>query len=473
MPPTHLTRVDLPAPLSPTRAVTSPAWAVRSTSRRTWTGPKLLLIPRSSRRGAVTGVAPSSFAHRVAARSCDAVSRRRTVATPGQEARRSADAGRCALGGVRPRAQISLGHKAVVHNLLDGVLVDRFGRLEGSLDWLAAGGVGHRLAGRRVGALGQGHRQLRGRIRFLLHGLVHGHALVTVEDVLQALDGGVLPGHRYLPVEVVLLQDRDDRVGHAVVGDECALDVLVRGQHLLEDRAGLGVVPVRYRRVRALDERAVRVLRVEYRVVALREQRRVVVGRRAVELGHLGLGRLHVGQALDQAFALELADRHVVERDVVVGAAAQHEPVVVGGRDALLAGVVQDGAAAAAVQVDDDQDVDALGQQLVGDGLEGALVTLRVLDVVLDAGVLERLLQERPVRGLPPGRRLAVRQDDTDVGLLAAGRGAPAGAVRLTARGQAAERYDARGGHSEDPLAHAWVLSGDAPHEGGGEVSCE
>src|SRR5256885_8997477 len=52
MPPTHLTRVDLPAPLSPTRAVTSPAFAVRSTSRRTWTAPKLLLIPRISRRGA-------------------------------------------------------------------------------------------------------------------------------------------------------------------------------------------------------------------------------------------------------------------------------------------------------------------------------------------------------------------------------------------------------------------------------------
>src|SRR5664279_2598074 len=46
-----LTRVDLPAPLSPTRAVTWPGITVKSTSCRTWTTPKLLLTPRSARRG--------------------------------------------------------------------------------------------------------------------------------------------------------------------------------------------------------------------------------------------------------------------------------------------------------------------------------------------------------------------------------------------------------------------------------------
>src|SRR3954451_21174737 len=47
----HLTSVDLPAPLSPTRAVTWPASARKSTPLSTSTGPKLLLMPRISRMG--------------------------------------------------------------------------------------------------------------------------------------------------------------------------------------------------------------------------------------------------------------------------------------------------------------------------------------------------------------------------------------------------------------------------------------
>src|SRR5215207_11180225 len=43
IPATHLTSFDLPAPLSPTRAVTSPARTEKSTSCSTWTAPKLLL----------------------------------------------------------------------------------------------------------------------------------------------------------------------------------------------------------------------------------------------------------------------------------------------------------------------------------------------------------------------------------------------------------------------------------------------
>src|SRR4051794_39091984 len=62
MPPMHLTSVDLPAPLSPTRAVTSPAWALRAMSCRTWTGPKLLSMPRNSRVGvSVMGEAPGDW----------------------------------------------------------------------------------------------------------------------------------------------------------------------------------------------------------------------------------------------------------------------------------------------------------------------------------------------------------------------------------------------------------------------------
>src|SRR5215212_6251972 len=59
----HLTSVDLPAPLSPTRAVTSPGWTFIDTSRSTWTAPKLLSTPRTSSRGlAATVTIPSADA---------------------------------------------------------------------------------------------------------------------------------------------------------------------------------------------------------------------------------------------------------------------------------------------------------------------------------------------------------------------------------------------------------------------------
>src|SRR4051794_7810849 len=52
----HFTSVDLPAPLSPTSAVTSPGVTAKSTLCRTSTAPKLLLIPRIWRIGSVATV---------------------------------------------------------------------------------------------------------------------------------------------------------------------------------------------------------------------------------------------------------------------------------------------------------------------------------------------------------------------------------------------------------------------------------
>src|SRR4051794_39543804 len=49
-------RVDLPAPLSPTSATTSPAWTSKSTSVRASTAPNRFVTPFSSRSGLV-GVA--------------------------------------------------------------------------------------------------------------------------------------------------------------------------------------------------------------------------------------------------------------------------------------------------------------------------------------------------------------------------------------------------------------------------------
>src|SRR4051812_22716549 len=53
MPAMHLTRVDLPAPLSPTRAITSPLDTWKSTPFSACTAPKCLWTPRSSSRASV------------------------------------------------------------------------------------------------------------------------------------------------------------------------------------------------------------------------------------------------------------------------------------------------------------------------------------------------------------------------------------------------------------------------------------
>src|SRR5512139_3922671 len=110
IPPTHLTRVDLPAPLSPTSAVTSPARTVIATSRSTWTGPKLLLIPRSSSRGACIW----SPLHA------------RWPGLPGHLTIgvSSADSRRGALGGELRGAELVLGDEAVGDDVLHRVEED-------------------------------------------------------------------------------------------------------------------------------------------------------------------------------------------------------------------------------------------------------------------------------------------------------------------------------------------------------------
>ena len=62
----HLMRVDLPAPLSPTSAMTSPEATWKSTSKRAWTAPKDLETFRSSSIGESGGAGwrpPVSVGH--------------------------------------------------------------------------------------------------------------------------------------------------------------------------------------------------------------------------------------------------------------------------------------------------------------------------------------------------------------------------------------------------------------------------
>src|SRR4051795_12603976 len=58
MPEMTLTSVDLPAPLSPTRPTTSPAWISRSTPSSAWTAPNRLLTPWRASRGELMATPP-------------------------------------------------------------------------------------------------------------------------------------------------------------------------------------------------------------------------------------------------------------------------------------------------------------------------------------------------------------------------------------------------------------------------------
>jgi len=125
--------------------------------------------------------------------------------------------------------------------------------------------------------------------------------------------------------------------------------------------------------------------------------------------------------------------------------------VVVDRLDALLLRLALHRRGGVGVDAVHHQHGDAVGDHLVGDGLEPLGVALGVLDVVLHAGRLERLLQVRAVEALVADRGLGVREDHADLALGRLGRGF-AGVV--PARGERERRRRGDGGEAEDPLAH-------------------
>src|SRR3954471_3430238 len=175
-----LINVDLPAPLSPTRATTSPAWTSKSTLPRACTGPKDLLTPRRRSRGVpCVGAVPAPAWVSVAM----------VVSLSG-------DAGFLAPGRVGPRAHLRRCHEPVLeHRVLDVVL--RHGdRLElhgrdvrrAVVDLVVDQAARHRLA------LRQGRGDRRGVLGQRLDRLVDGHVLLVDEDPLDAVDLRVLSG---------------------------------------------------------------------------------------------------------------------------------------------------------------------------------------------------------------------------------------------------------------------------------------
>src|SRR5215217_2367724 len=182
------TSVDLPAPLSPTRASTSPARTSRSMFFNAWTAPKRLEMPRrDSTVVASTGWVGVGVTVMCRSVSCDLL---------------QAGSG---AGGLE-------GGRADVRHLVDAVLDD--GVLDvglGDRDRAEdrrrhavglGGGRGLLSVGQRDGALG-------GRLGLRLDLLVDGHRLVAGDDPLDRGELGVLTGDRRQRLDAATLQGGD------------------------------------------------------------------------------------------------------------------------------------------------------------------------------------------------------------------------------------------------------------------------
>src|SRR4051794_19556540 len=262
----------------------------------------------------------------------------------------------------------------------------------------------------RLPALDQRDRQVGCSSRLNRNRLVDGDALPPGDDVLDALHRRVLTGDRDR-LEMPRLERRDHRVAKAVVGRVHRVDLVARaGEHLLEDRERLLVVPAGNPLIRTLLEHTALVKRAEDRVVALLEERGVVVRRRAVQLGDDRVRRVDALclRALDEALALELADLDVVEGHVVRRRPAKGEAVVVDDLHAVSDRVLLDRRAGAGVEVDEQDDLRTVRDGLLRLRLLRGSLALGIDDAVRQPGLLEGLREERPVSRLPASGRLGV-----------------------------------------------------------------
>src|SRR5712692_11448309 len=240
----HLVSTDLPAPLAPARAVTWPAGRSRSTAYRACTAPKCFSRPRTLSSGSVAeGESRVTCATESIVRCPRRCRRARYAAASINYRLLLRDAVGAAHGG---------GDRLAERGLVDEAVLDDRGshvRLVGPQRNQERRGLrGARLARlRRRGAVDErGGRSQAGaedgregdRVPgFQINGLVHSAALVTGEDVFNAPKAGVLAdGRNLVGGNVVLLQNRDDRVREPVVRLDRGVDLRVRGVLLLEDR---------------------------------------------------------------------------------------------------------------------------------------------------------------------------------------------------------------------------------------------
>src|SRR5216684_956637 len=411
----HLVRTDLPAPLSPARAVTWPAGRSRSTAYRAWTAPKCFSRPRTSSRGSVAeGESWVTCATESIVR-CPRRCRRARYAAASINYRLSlGDAVGGAHGGGDRLAERGLVDEAVLdHGRGDLGLVDpqrnqeRCGLRAARLTRRRRRGVVDER-GRRSQAGAKDGRQRDRVLGLEIDGLVHGAALVTGEDVFDAPKAGVLAhGRDLVGGNVVLLENRDDRVREPVVRLDGGVDLRVRGVLVLEDGLSLGVVPAGCYLVTdeggAVGGLAHRLLRYgiapDDGVVALGEVDRVRVGvLAAVEREDLRAGDVPRGEAVLEALSDELAHLHVVEAHVVGVGACEDGSVVGDDLDALGRRRRLNRRSGRTVELGHHQDFRALRDVRLGLRNLGCVVALRVVDLELGRAVAGQLEGFRQVR---------------------------------------------------------------------------
>src|SRR5438876_1237691 len=312
MPATHLIKVDLPAPLSPTSAMTSPSRTSKSTSASACTDPNDFEMPRSSRIGvSLTGVGfPTTKPVEAPTRAPPPVGPVWLLA----ELRELAD------------AHVALLQELVLEESRVVGLRDRDDRnLDGRL--LLAAVLAEPVDPGHLRMLQQRDGRLGGRVGLEGHELVDGHRLPARDDVLHALHGRILPRQRDR-IQLLRLQGGNHSAGDAVVRSDGAVDLVVRlEQHLLEDGLRVGRQPERHELLRALGQLAALEERVQNGIVAALEPERVLIRRPAPELGDDGL-RLAF-EVVDDTPGLRRADGLTVEGDVHLRDTADHLTVVV------------------------------------------------------------------------------------------------------------------------------------------------
>src|SRR6187200_1375665 len=414
--------------------MTSPSLTSKSAPRSAWTDPKFFSIPRSWIVGAVefTDVGLSQWRRPRAGASTDC---RRLLA----------------VLLVDPGAHLALLQEPFLE---EGLVVrlrdpDRGQQDRGRAADLAVD-TGHRLA------LDDRDRGLGGSVRFLVDRLVDRSALPAGEDELRACRRRILAGQRDR-LQAMGLERGDHGSREAVVGREDAADfVAVAGEHLIEDPPALDGIPVGVlvSGLRLL-ERPLAEQWIEDGVIALLEQLGIVVLDVPVQLGDDGMLRVRPFrlQRADEALALQLADLHVVERDVVRGLAPDDEAVVVDHLRAARDGEIRDRGSRARVELVEQDDLRALREAQLGLGLLLDRAAEGVDDRCGDACLLERRLQVRGVEQRVAGRRLRVRQQ---------GAGLYRRLRACTCRGREERDCDAGAegsGYQERPgVAPTWVM---------------
>src|SRR3954451_5072730 len=334
MPAIALTRVDLPAPLSPTRPTTSPALTVKSTRSNAWTGPNRLLMPSSSR----SGVPPAAISTR--------------------------DSRFFAIGRVGAGAEFGGGDEPVFdHRALDVVLHhrDRFQNRRRNFGLAVVDFFGDFLL-RQFFAFGEGYREFGGDFSLRRDRLVDRHVLLAGEDPLQAGDGRVLTGDgAFFRVDPSPFQRRDRAAAGVVVGGVDAPEAVVaeRGDRLL--RLALGVFRGPTRGVVFLGDFDPGGFEAFGR--ARLEERCVRIGRIAVDLDHRTAGVPVFFQFFRQRFSLQFADPFVVEGDVGGDFAVFDQAVVADDRHALGVGAFGDRSRRFRVHRVEHEDFGAFGQR--------------------------------------------------------------------------------------------------------------